>query len=39
MDHPGHRSNILDRFFDQTGVGVFVSQSGGYFVTQLFIAR
>jgi uncharacterized protein YkwD len=39
MEHPGHRSNILDRFFDQTGVGVFVSQTGTYFVTQLFNAR
>ncbi len=38
MQHPVHRSNILDRFFDQTGVGVFASGDGSYFVTQLFIA-
>jgi uncharacterized protein YkwD len=38
MASPGHRRNILDRRFGETGIGVWAS-GDAYYVTQLFVAR
>jgi uncharacterized protein YkwD len=38
MLHQVHRTNILDRFFNQTGVGVFAAAGGTYYITQIFVA-
>ena len=37
MDSPGHRRNILDAAFLETGVGMAVSKDGRYYFTQLFL--
>ncbi len=37
MDSPGHRRNILDGAFLETGVGMAVSDDGRYYFTQLFL--
>jgi uncharacterized protein YkwD len=39
MRHAGHRANLLDRDFNQTGVGVFAGVGDSYWVTQLFVAE
>ncbi len=39
MRHAGHRANILDRYFNQTGVGVFAGPDDTYYVTQIFVAE
>ena len=39
MDSAGHRSNILNGEFDQTAVGVWISESGAVYFTQIFIKR
>ncbi len=37
MNSPGHRRNILDAAFLETGVGMAVSKDGRYYFTQLFL--
>jgi uncharacterized protein YkwD len=37
LNSPGHRKNILDTTYTQTGVGVTVSAGGVYTITQLFV--
>lgn len=40
MASPGHRQNILDKRFTETGIGVAPSrQSGYYYFTQVFVLR
>ena len=37
MGSAGHRANILNATFTQSGMGVAVSGSGVYYFTQLFM--
>ena len=37
MRSPGHRANILEQDFNQTGIGVARSNDGTIFITQIFI--
>jgi uncharacterized protein YkwD len=37
MESPGHRRNILDPRFVQTGVGVVVAPDGSFYFTQVFL--
>jgi uncharacterized protein YkwD len=37
MMSPGHRQNILDPRFRETGIGVARSARGGYYFTQIFL--
>jgi uncharacterized protein YkwD len=39
MTSPGHRENILDRGWTESGVGVAVTADGSYYFTQVFITR
>ncbi len=39
MESPQHRENILNPKFKQTGVGVYESEDGQFWVTQLFLAQ
>lgn len=39
MISPGHRANILHPGFEGSAVGVFVSEDGAVYLTQVFIAR
>lgn len=36
---PGHRRNLLDRRWKQSGLGVAVTEDGKYFFTQVFMLR
>ena len=36
MDSPDHKANILDPDFDEVGIGVFLKEDEGYYVTQDF---
>ena len=36
MGSPGHRKNILDSTVDREGIGIYISQDGQIFVTQMF---
>jgi len=37
LRNPGHRKNMLDRDFDQAGIGIVMRRDGTYFVTAIFI--
>lgn len=39
MNSPGHRANVLDRDYNQIGVGVTVDGDGTVFVTEVFAGR
>lgn len=39
MTSPGHRDNILDRTYTDSGIGVAIAPDGSYYFTQVFIAR
>jgi uncharacterized protein YkwD len=39
MASPKHRENILNHEFQETGVGVYVSADGQFYVTQLFLTQ
>jgi uncharacterized protein YkwD len=39
MESEGHRSNILSAQFDQTAVGVWISENGSVYFTQIFMRR
>lgn len=39
MESPTHRQNILDMDFNTAGIGIFESDSGEIFITQVFIKR
>lgn len=39
MNSPRHRENILDKRFEQIGVGAFISPDGRFWVTQVFLAQ
>lgn len=38
MDSPSHRDNILDRDWKSTGIGVWRSENGRFYVTQIFLS-
>jgi uncharacterized protein YkwD len=37
MKSPGHRTSLLDPLFTETGVGIAISPTTEYFITQVFI--
>lgn len=37
MDSPGHRDNILDSNFNRTAVGVWISDNGTVYFTEIFL--
>jgi uncharacterized protein YkwD len=37
MNSPGHRSNILDRKFNATGIGIARARNGQIYVTEVFV--
>lgn len=39
MDSLKHRENLLDKRFDQVGVGVYISADGRFWVTQVFLSQ
>lgn len=39
MESPTHRQNILDADFNTAGVGIFESDNGEIFITEVFIKR
>ena len=39
MESAKHKENILNPHFEEMGVGVYVDQSGRFWVTQLFLAQ
>ncbi|MBI3650118.1 MAG: CAP domain-containing protein [Acidobacteria bacterium] len=39
MDSPGHRKNILDASFNQTAIGVWISDNGTVYFTEIFMKR
>lgn len=39
MDSPGHRQNILDKRWNQSGIGVAILPDGTYYFTQVFLLR
>ena len=39
MKSPKHKENILNPRFEQMGVGVYVSNDGQFWVTELFLAQ
>ncbi len=39
MESPTHRRNILDADFNTAGVGIFESEDGEIFITEVFIKR
>lgn len=38
MESPGHKKNILGDF-EETGVGIAISEDGKFYITQLFAKR
>ncbi len=39
MNSKGHRSNILNRKFSESGIGIAISMDGKYYFTQVFVRR
>lgn len=39
MLSPGHRENILEKRYKESGIGVATNEDGNYYVTQVFILR
>lgn len=39
MKSNGHRNNILNNSWNQTGIGIAVDANGGYYLTQVFMLR
>ncbi len=39
MQSPGHRKNILDPRWKETGIGIFITSEGTYYFTQVFLVR
>ena len=39
MESPGHRQNILDKRWNQTGIGAAILPDGTYYFTQVFLLR
>lgn len=39
MRSPGHRRNILDRGYQETGIGIAESPDGEIYITQVFLER
>ena len=39
MNSPKHKENILNKRFEQVGVGVYIASDGQFWVTELFLAQ
>jgi len=39
MQSPGHRKNILDPRWKETGIGIFITANGTYYFTQVFLCK
>ncbi|MHB1001018.1 MAG: CAP domain-containing protein [Armatimonadota bacterium] len=39
MNSKGHRENILEGRYESIGVGAFISKSGKFYITQMFMAK
>ncbi len=39
MKSPGHRQNILENRFNETGIGIAKSRDGTIYITQVFMAK
>ena len=39
MESEGHRSNILNQYFNLTAVGVWISATGAVYFTEIFVKR
>lgn len=39
MQSPGHRKNILNNRWKETGIGISIASDGTYFFTQVFLLR
>jgi uncharacterized protein YkwD len=39
MDSPGHRKNILDSSFNHTAIGVWISENGTVYFTEIFMKK
>lgn len=39
MKSPGHRQNILDRGYTETGIGIAESRDGEIYITQVFLEK
>lgn len=39
MKSPSHRSNILERRFNETGIGIAKSRNGTIYITQVFLQK
>ncbi|HEY2865810.1 MAG TPA: CAP domain-containing protein [Pyrinomonadaceae bacterium] len=39
MESPGHRQNILDKRWNQSGIGAAILPDGTYYFTQVFLLR
>jgi uncharacterized protein YkwD len=39
MHSDGHRKNILDPRWKETGIGIFITSEGTYYFTQVFLTR
>ncbi len=38
MRSPGHRRNIMDRTYSETGLGISIGSDGKYYFTQVFVS-
>jgi uncharacterized protein YkwD len=39
MHSEGHRKNILDTRWKETGIGIYITSDGTYYFTQVFLLR
>jgi len=39
MESTGHRNNILNRGWKETGIGVAIASNGSYYFTQVFLSK
>jgi uncharacterized protein YkwD len=39
LQSPGHRKNILDPRWKETGIGIFITSNGTYYFTQVFLSK
>jgi uncharacterized protein YkwD len=39
MHSPGHRENILNARWKESGIGIAITQDGAYYFTQVFLQR
>jgi uncharacterized protein YkwD len=39
MNSPGHRKNILEPRWKESGIGIFINSNGTYYFTQVFVVK